>query len=61
MAGLQATIYNRDVPNLSQDCYTLERNISLKKTADKEDEPFLTGWPTYCFRTVEGGNFNILT
>jgi hypothetical protein len=61
MAGLRATIHNRDLPNL-KDRYTLERNTALKKIADiKKKEPFLTGWPTYCVRTAEGGNLNFLT
>jgi hypothetical protein len=61
MAGLRATIHNRDLPNLKQDFYTLERNTELKKVADiKKKEPFLTRWPTYCVRTAEGGNLNIL-
>jgi len=61
MAGLRATIYNRDLPNLKQDCHTLERNTALKKIAGtKKTNPFsLVGLPT-AFELLKAGN-NILT
>jgi len=62
MAGLRATIYNPDLPNLKQDCYTIERNTARKKIADiKKMNPFsLVGLPT-AFELLTAGTLSILT